>query len=55
MSPQAPGPHSRGTEVEDLLRGFVAELRRVKDKGVVISATYNSQTAVITVDAPKGL
>lgn len=55
VSPKAPGPHSRGSVVGDLLMGFVAELKRVKDIGVVVSATYNKQTAVITVDAPNGL
>lgn len=58
VSPQAPGPHDRGFEVENLtglLQGFVDELKRVKDKGVVVSATYNAETAVITVEAPNGL
>lgn len=55
VSPQAPGPHSQGSEVEDLVKGFVAELKRVKDKGVIVSANLNGQTAVITIDAPNGL
>lgn len=57
VSPQAPGPHCRGFEVANrgALKGFVEELRRVKDKGVVVSAMYNDETAIITVDAPDGL
>lgn len=57
VSPGAPGPQNRGFEVERLwdLRALVEELKRVKDKGVIVSLMYNSETAIITVDAPGGL
>lgn len=33
----------------------MAELKNVKDKGVIVSVMYNCETAIITVDAPNGL
>lgn len=57
VSPSAPKPHNQGFECGSThdLRGFVRELKRVKDNGVVVSAMFNGDTAVIAVDAPNGL
>lgn len=57
VSSGAPGPQCRGVDCKSSydLKGFVQELRRVKDTGVIVSAMFNGDTAVITVDAPKGL
>ncbi|EJT53301.1 hypothetical protein A1Q1_05264 [Trichosporon asahii var. asahii CBS 2479] len=49
-------PFSRQSEGENGLQGFVEELKRLKEAGaMVLAASFTPQTAVITVDAPKGL
>lgn len=56
VSRDAGPPFSRQSEGEHGLKGFVEELKRLKDSGaIILGASFTPQTAVITVDAPKGL